>query len=157
MNKFELIELEINSRFFSIFKYLQLLLLPLSYFYFTITINIVILILIVIIAEVFSSKNKRSTLVLRENSKIIGFINGYKNYINKLMVLPGYQKKGYGKLLLMKYISKFCKGSSKLHFKTSPLLDSFYILMLKDDVESIVKTDNLLTYEVTTPIDSVFY
>jgi hypothetical protein len=80
------------------------------------------------------------------NLTSVGYIEGNNNYITSWMVLPCYQKKGIDKKLLDEYLKTYAKKKKTYYFKTSRLLDLFY---MKDtfNIKDIM-TSNYYNYTI---------
>ena len=76
----------------------------------------------------------------------IGYIEGTGNYITSWMILPCYQKQGIGKQLLDEYLTTYVNKKKTYYFKTSRLLDSFY-MKDKFNIKNI-KTFNYYNYTI---------
>ena len=142
--------LEIKTRFYTVISKLKFILLVLLLYYPVSSLFLLIFILLYIIKEVIYNIQKKNTIIYKYNNKTIGFINGDKNYIHKCMILPDYQKKGLGKLLLNRYLFLFCKKKHFYYFNTSIFLDTLDIY--KKYSHCKINTDNFINYKIIVPI-----
>lgn len=142
--------IEIKSRYYAILNKCKIILFLLALIYPIHTALLLLIILIVIIIECTFSLNEKDTIIFKCKNKIIGFINGSKNYIHKCMVLPEHQGNGIGKKLLNSYLHNFCKNCKDYYFHTSIFLDTLQIYKKYNNCK--INTDNYINYKITCPI-----
>lgn len=141
---------EIKSRYYAIFKKCKFIIFIFFLLYPTYCILLLLILLLVVIIECTYSINKKDTIIFKCKNKVIGFINGSRNYIHKCMVLPKYQGSGIGRKLLNLYLNKFCKNCKDYYFHTSIFLDTLQIYKKYNNCK--ITTKNYINYKITCPI-----
>jgi len=152
-NLYELKLIEFYTKLYTVLNKCKYVLLVLLFVNNILPLLFIIISEILIILFIIFSRYKKNTIVIKINNKIIGFINGDKNHIYKLMILPLHQLKGYGTMLLNKYIRKYCKLYTNYYFYTNILLNSLIIFKNKDVNDTEFETNNYLRYKIIKTIN----